>query len=253
MTRPARQISPSGLYHIMFRGMSRCHIFEESEDFEKLLALISLTKAELQYKLLGFCLLDNHAHLIIQEENPGDITMAMRKVLGPYANWFNRKYFRSGALLANRYRSECIIDERYLFALIRYVHQNPLVAGIAKELKEYKWSSYKEYVSQQEVYADISYVLDLFSPDRKAAVETFIEFHKVDTNFSHSLMDKPKKTKNDIQHEIQSILNGKELCDLGGLPRQERNDILVMMKKHGLSIRQIERMTGISRGIVARA
>ncbi len=253
MIRPARQISATGCYHIVFRGMNHCHIFEETEDFEKLLTLIAHVKTELNLKLYGFCLLDNHVHLIIQEENPGDIILAMRKVLGPYANWFNRKYFRSGALVANRYKSECVDDERYLVSLIRYIHQNPLVAGITNDMEKYRWSSYKEYTSQQVKYTDISCVLELFSSDRDEAVREFIEFHRLNEGFSHSLMERPRKSKADISNEIQSILNGKELDDICSLPRQERNEVLAMMKKQGLSVRQIERMTGISRGIVLRA
>jgi REP element-mobilizing transposase RayT len=252
MTRQPRQISSTGFYHIVFRGMNHCHVFEEPDDFEKFLSLLSSVKAELDIEVIAFCLLDNHAHIVLHEKVAGDIILAMRKLLGPYANWFNRKYLRSGSLVANRYKSECVEDDRYLFAVIRYIHQNPLVAGISTSLDEYPWSSYHAYISDKTALVDTSYILKTFAADKTKAIKGFIDFHSDIKDFKHSLSDRQNRTEAEIRAGIRTICGDIKPDELGRLSKQERNALLAIMRKQGFSIRQIERVTGIPRGIVAR-
>ena len=105
MNRPARQASQSGCYHVIFRGVNHCHLFEEEVDFERLLALLAALKHQLGFKVHAYCLMDNHCHLLVRVESAGDLPQLMGRLLGGYALWFNRKYGRSGALIANRYKS----------------------------------------------------------------------------------------------------------------------------------------------------
>ncbi|MCL1848046.1 MAG: transposase, partial [Coriobacteriia bacterium] len=121
MSRQARQLSESGIYHIMFRGVNRCNLFEEEADFLKLIDLLMCVKAELRFEVLAYCMLDNHVHLLLRESTPGDITKIMIKLLSPYAYWFNKKYGRSGALIANRYRSEVVLSDEYLLVIRQFL------------------------------------------------------------------------------------------------------------------------------------
>ena len=149
MARQARRISKTGLYHIIFRGVNQCSLFEESEDFEKLLELLAIVKSDLGYKVHAYCLMNNHVHLFIHEQSPADITLIMKRVLCTYAYWFNKKYKRSGALIANRYKSTCVENDEYLLTLTRYIHQNPLNAGLVKDLEKYRWNSYRDYIKKR--------------------------------------------------------------------------------------------------------
>ncbi|SNS90823.1 Transposase IS200 like [Anaerovirgula multivorans] len=105
MSRQARQYSQSGLYHIVFRGMNRHNIFEEEEDFIKIKDIIQRLKKEMLFEIYAFYLMTNHVHILLKEYNIGDITVIMKRLLTRYAGWFNRKYSRSGALIANRFKS----------------------------------------------------------------------------------------------------------------------------------------------------
>ena len=252
MARQARKLSDTGIYHVVFRGVNRCHLFEEHDDFEKLLDLIARVKAELLLEVYAYCLLDNHVHLLIKEQAPGDIVRAMRKLLTPYAYWFNRKYLRSGALIANRYRSECVESDEYLLTLIRYIHQNPLAAGITNRIDDYRYSSFCDYAKRRGELVDTSFVLGMFADDETKAKRLFSQFHNVEDQTDCSLPDKVGKSENQVRAEIADALGGLRPSDLAGLPRQERDAVLALLRKQGLSIRQIERTTGISRGIVAR-
>ena len=253
MAREARRISETGLYHIVFRGVNHCHLFEENEDFEKFLALLAALKESLDMKVYAYCLMDNHAHLLIQEKSPGDVIIAMKKLLGPYALWFNRKYERSGSLIANRYKSTCIQDEGYLFTLIRYIHQNPLVAGIVKHIDGYRWSSYCEYTKARPSLIDTCFILGQLSSDPQKAQEEFMAFHGVLENKDFSAFEGLRRTEDDIRRGIVSALGEIKLHAVNALSKPERNAAIASLREQGFSIRQIERVTGVSRGIITRS
>jgi len=252
MPRQARQISETGFYHIVFRGVNHCNLFEEQEDFERMLHLLANVKSELDLAVPAYCLMDNHVHLLIQEQAAGDVILAMRKLLGPYAYWFNRKYGRSGALIANRYRSSCVESDEYLLTLVRYIHQNPLVAGIAGRIENYRWSSYGDYVKKTSSLTDTQFILQMFSSDHEAAINGFIDFHKTLESKDLSFSGSSKKAERTIHEEATAALGGVEPHSISGMPRNERDSALTLLRRSGFSIRQIERATGVSRNIIAK-
>ena len=89
MGRQARQISQTGLYHVIFRGISRQNIFEEESDYEKLKEIIIKVKEETKMKVYGYCFMSNHVHLLIKEEQMGQISKIMTKILSHYATLYN--------------------------------------------------------------------------------------------------------------------------------------------------------------------
>jgi len=254
MARQARQISKTGLYHIIFRGVNHCNLFEENEDFKKLVDLLAIVKSDMGYNVHAYCLMSNHVHLFIREQSPADITLIMKRILGTYAYWFNKKYTRSGALIANRYKSACVENDEYLLTLTRYIHQNPLRAGIVEDLEKYRWSSYRDYIKKEHTsLTDTQFILELFSPDIDEAIKGFMTFHNVPESNEFSVSDGKKKSDGELRQEIISALDGKEICSLNGLPKRERDEILSALRRQGYSIRQIERATGISRGVISKS
>jgi len=253
MTRNPRKISQTGVYHIVFRGVNHCHLFEGHEDFEKMLEILSKVKDEFSLKVYAFCLLDNHVHLLLKESSPGDISLVMKKVLSPYAFWFNRKYQRSGALIANRYRSECVEDDEYLLVLVRYIHQNPLLAGITRKIGSYRWSSYAAYSRAHPSLADTAFVLGMFSDNKDSARSEIIAFHNNLEDKDFSLSDRTAKSDEQARQEMVAFLRDLPPNAVCGLPREERNHVLASLRKQGYPIRQIERITGVSRKVISKA
>ena len=97
MTRQARQKSQSGIYHIILRGINKQIIFEEEEDRQKFLECLGHYKLICQYQIYGYCLMDNHVHLLIKESEQ-DIGSIMKRIGVGYVSWYNRKYNRCGHL-----------------------------------------------------------------------------------------------------------------------------------------------------------
>ena len=245
MSRIARVISESGVYHILFRGVNQQNIFEEASDFEKLKDTISFVKQEMDFEIYAYCFMSNHVHLVLKEKNIGDISLIMKRVLTKYARWYNIKYGRSGALIANRYKSVPVEVDEYFLQLIRYVHQNPIKAGIADELGAYPYSSYMEYVNDAEL-TDTTFLFEMISKN------AFIDYHKEVDNFEFRVTDSKRKTDEDVLMFLKKHYQIDDAKSISKLSKSERDRVLAEMKKK-FPVRQLQRITGISRGVITKA
>ena len=112
MPRTARERSRSGIYHIVLRGINKQNVFEEAEDYGKMLELIRLCKAQGGVTLYGYCLMKNHIHLLLKEGKE-PLERTMKRLASKYAVWFNTKYQRAGHLFQDRFKSEAVEDPPY--------------------------------------------------------------------------------------------------------------------------------------------
>ena len=245
MARLAREISENGLYHIVFRGVNRQRIFEEEKDYQKLKDILIDLKKEMQYQVYAYCFMSNHVHILLKEGNIGDISLIMKRLLTKYARWYNIKYKRSGALIANRYKSKPIEVNEYFLSVIRYIHQNPLKSGIVDNLSDYEWSSYLEYISCNDGLTDKDFVSEMLSH------KEFVDFHNVEEVLTFEVTDRIKVSDDEIRMYILKEI-GIEPKLIGRMEKSNRNEILNRLKAK-FSIRQIERVTGISRGIIFKS
>ncbi len=246
MSRRARELSNSGFYHIMFRGINHQNIFEEESDYNYLLDTVEKVKAEVRFKIQAYCLMTNHVHLLLQEKQMGEVSIIMKKVLTKYAMYFNHKYERSGALIGSRYKSKAIELDEYFISLLVYIHQNPVRAGLVARPEDYNYSSYHEY-SERKRIVDTELALSLIGD------EDWATLHKRTVEGHFSVSDRVKPTEMEIRQLIMKCTNGIEPNKIGLWDRNKRNAMLASLKQAGLSIREIERVTGISKGIIAKS
>jgi REP element-mobilizing transposase RayT len=172
MPRRAREKSSTGIYHVMLRGINKQIIFEDNEDYEKFIEVIKEYKEVCGYEIYAFCLMSNHIHLLIKEGKE-DLGIVFRRIGSKFVYWYNLKYKRSGHLFQDRYKSEVVGNDKYFLTVLRYIHQNPVKAGIVDSMTKYPWSSYKEYFSRNGI-CDIRFVLSLFSENEKKAKEPYL-------------------------------------------------------------------------------
>ena len=144
MPRAARIRSQSGIYHVMLRGLDKRDIFLEDRDRQRFLVGMFRAKEKAEFELYGYCLMDNHVHSLLREseEEVGNI---VKRITVGYIGWHNRKYERTGHLFQNRFLSEPVETEGYLLTVLRYIHQNPVKAGLTQKPKDYPWSSFGDY------------------------------------------------------------------------------------------------------------
>jgi REP element-mobilizing transposase RayT len=159
MPRKARRVAQSGIYHVMMRGINHQQIFEEDEDYRVFLRILRKCKNISGFKILAYCLMGNHIHLLIKEDEE-KLELIFKRIGVRFVKWYNQKYQRCGHLFQDRFKSEVVDDERYLITVAGYIHQNPVKAGICKKADEYPYSSYKEYLKYPSL-VDMDYVESL--------------------------------------------------------------------------------------------
>jgi len=238
------------MYHVMLRGLNQSQLFYDDEDRETFLARLGKYKEQYSFLIFAYCLMGNHVHLLIKvgESKLSDI---VKSVTVSYAAWFNRKYDRRGYLFQGRYKSEPINSTDYLYAVLRYIHNNPVKIG---ESITY-WTSYNEYIGECHL-ADTEWVLSTLDEDSSRAKSAFRELmhSAIDGEVTVMDVDVPKAAKDNQAIElIKQIANIENCMNLQLQDKAIRDEHLAQMKQHGLTIKQISRLTGLNRGVIQRA
>lgn len=249
MPRRPRKLSASSIYHVVIRGLDRQLMFDCANDYKKYLEIIELYKEECHFELYSYCLMSNHVHLLIKTTDT-TLDTIFRKINTHYAVWFNMKYQRTGHLQQERFYSEPVENQKYLINVIKYIHNNPLKAGIESYPGEsYKWSSIHEYSSEHFNLIDATDLLNIVSKS------DLIDILPTDDDITYLDIDSVKKRlPDDVAKEIVCNITGLENCLLfQEFELSKRNNYIRHFHKKGLSIRQINRLTGIPRGIIQRA
>ncbi|CVK20869.1 transposase [Sporomusa sphaeroides] len=251
MPRQARVKSESGIYHLVLRGINKQNIFEDEEDRKRFLETLDFYKNKSGYLLYGFCLLDNHIHLLLKEQAES-VSQAIKRISSSYVYWYNQKYERCGHLFQERFKSEAVETEEYFLVVLRYIHQNPLKAGITKHIRKYLWSSYQDYVKGSGI-TDIDFALDVFSTERTKAVALFKDY--TSENNTDACLDYAEKVVASDKAVMQCLqaMGLASISQLQQLPKEQRDETLRQMKTiAGTTIRQLARMTGISKSVIDR-
>jgi len=178
MTRPLRLEFPNALYHVTSRGDRRENIYEDDDDRLRFIEILSAVVANYNWLCHGYCLMDNHYHLII-ETLDGNLSKGMRQLNGVYTQASNRRHGHSGHLFQGRYKAILVDKDRYLLELSRYVVLNPLRAkGMAKRLEDWWWSSYQAMIGKasKPEWLTTDWILSLFGKQRIIAMKRYRQF-----------------------------------------------------------------------------
>ena len=149
MARPLRITYPGAFYHITSRGNERKDIFKSQQDRDKFLSYLGSATRRYGALIHTYCLMSNHYHLLMQTPL-GNLSQIMRHINGAYTTYFNAKRQRSGHLFQGRYRATLVDIDEYAKELSRYIHLNPIRAGIVDKPEQYRWSSYLYYIGQEK-------------------------------------------------------------------------------------------------------
>ena len=177
MSRPLRIQYPDAWYHVMNRGRRAEAIFRGKKDYIAFIELLKETAELWNLRISAYCLLKNHYHLLVQTPD-ANLSRCMRHINGVYTQRFNKAHNIDGQIFRGRYKSILIDADSYLLELIRYIHRNPIEAGLVKQLGKYSWSSHQGYLSDAKkwdwLYKD--FVLSMFSNDRRLGIKRYKEF-----------------------------------------------------------------------------
>jgi len=252
MTRNARVESATGIYHVMMRGINKQDIFEFWEDYERFKNSMHAAKEKSNIKLFGYCLMSNHIHAIVGTGSE-PIGTTFKRLGVSYAIWFNHKYKRQGTLFQDRFRSEPIEDDTYLLSALRYIHQNPISAGLCSQVKDYRWSSFADYQGIGDGLTDTDEVLEMFSENVGNRIELFTNFMENDGTITLADIDNVARPTDEALREKVTIISGvKSISEFQSLAKENRDSAIRTMRNDGMSMNQIVRLTGIPLGIVRK-
>jgi REP element-mobilizing transposase RayT len=163
----------------MVRGINKASIFEDDQDRAKFLERLGENIVEAKCAIYAWVLMSNHVHLLFKSGGKG-LSAFMRKIFTWYAIYYNRRHKRTGHLFENRYKSILCDEDNYLLALIRYIHLNPLRAGMVKTLEEldrYRWSGHSAVMHKREcAWMGTDYVLLQFNGTKRRARAAYRRF-----------------------------------------------------------------------------
>lgn len=179
MSRPLRLEFPGAVYHITSRGNAGDAIFTDDDD--RLLFLENLGKIVKRYKWRchAYCLMDNHYHLLI-ETPTANLSKGMRQLNGIYTQAFNRRHARGGHVFQGRYKAIIVDRKTYLLELARYVVLNPIRLDVVRNLRDYRWSSYRATagLAKKPDWLYTKWILSQFASDENEAQKHYRRFVK---------------------------------------------------------------------------
>lgn len=267
MSRKPRIPSESGIYHVMTRGNEQKDIFRDDED-KSILINILLRK---RINSIGFfsaiCIMNNHLHILGKFDVLSDLSSYMSKVNTSYASYYNKKFIRIGHVFQDRYKSEPIKNEQQFLACVRYIHNNPVKAGMVQKPFDYRWSSFGDYTGSSGKLRDLVNphpVLTIFSPTNEIALKEFKRYSEskdqesfIDCQVIESPEHRTILTYAQAYAFLQDFLNQMKL-DLADLHKFEHNKkrkhlVQQLKEKSNLSIRQIAELLNISKSSVVKA
>lgn len=207
MPRVARKNLETGFFHIMVQGIKKEEIFYKNEYKQKYVELAKIFLEKQNVKLVTYCIMNNHAHMIIYSEDIKELTKFMERLNTTYAMHYNKNENRVGYVYRDRFKSKEIYSQDYLKRCIKYIHMNPVKAGIVKEEKDYKYSSYNDYISKTGIITED--ILKEIFDSKNNYLEEFLKIEYNENLFEE--VEKEKISVEELNTEISKFLEKEEI------------------------------------------
>lgn len=154
MARISRKCYNANYYHVMVQGIKREYIFQKEEYKIQYINFLIEACQRFSVKILSYCIMDNHAHILVFVSEINNLSKVMASTNTKFAIYYNKTSNRVGYVFRDRYRCENIYTQRYLENCIRYIHHNPVAAGICKTEKQYRYSTYNQFIKKEGIIDD---------------------------------------------------------------------------------------------------
>ena len=246
MPRIARTKLNSNYLHIMVQGLNKEYIFNEEKEIQTYLYMLASDSKNFMLKIVAYCVMNNHVHLLIYSPKIEEISKLMSKVNTKYAKYYNKKHDRCGYVFRNRYRAEEIYSLARFINCINYIHNNPVKAGMCSNKGEYRYSSYNDYLNKTGFVNDeliqtcfinneIDY-MQVIKENKDDEENNFIEY--IDTKTIEKFLKEKNITLVDIKENMRLLkdfvnnlyfeghMGQKEIADILGVNRLKIHRIL---------------------------
>lgn len=196
MPRFPRSYIKTSFFHVITQGINKSYIFEKSEDIKYYIKSLYTLTEEQKIEIIAYCIMNNHAHILIKAEKINELSKYMQRLNTKYARYYNKKYNRVGYVFRDRYKSEGIYNEKHLYNCIKYIYDNPVKAGICSKAEDYPYSNYKKIngnIDNEYSFIDIE---EDNEKTCKEIIEGFLQYNNI--NFSDL---------NNEKYELKKLVN----------------------------------------------
>ncbi len=207
MSRPLRIQYPDAWYHVMNRGRRGETIFHTADDHRLFMDILHEGIELFSLRISAYCLMSNHYHLLVQTP-AGNLSRCMRHINGVYTQRYNAAHGLDGQLFRGRYKAVLVDEDRYLLQLVRYIHRNPIRAGMVRRAEEYAYSSHQGYLSNAGKWNWLhkQFILSMISKEPGQQVKRYRAFMAKDEDESFLRIMTLKK--------LPSVLGGNPFIDM---------------------------------------
>lgn len=244
MPRIPRNSYQTSFFHIIVQGLRKEYIFNEKKFLDSYKNLLISYESKARIKLLSYCIMNNHAHILIYAENTEEMVKYMRCINAIFATNYNKENKRVGYVFKNRYKSEPICNENHLINCISYIHNNPVKARMVENPRQYKYSSYNDFIYGNGIINPEKLLLTFGT--KKIDIDKFMNIH---SKYIDNFEDYDKETEDVIQEFL--IENSKTFDEVKDSTKLTNNLILELKKNKKTNI-EIGQALGISRWKIAK-
>lgn len=233
---PKNNINTS-FFHIMVQGINRESIFDDNKDKEKYLEILKNTQKEISIQILSYCVMGNHTHLLVFEENADKLTKFMHNANLKYAMYYNKKHSRVGYVFRDRYKAQPIFSEKHLITCVKYIHNNPVKAGICIKPEEYRYSScnYNIFKKNNKLHNEIEKIIEQMKQKNQYEEIYFIEDE----------IDKDQICKEIVKDALEK--NNLKIDELNSNEEVLKTIVYRLKQENKISLRKIEEVLKINR------
>lgn len=267
MARKPRVRANSGVYHVLMQGVRRGLIFQDDEDYKYFIGILERlmfddpddkeeSKVEVEDKkvrnftLYAYCLMPSYFQLLIKEEH-NNISTIVKRIATSYSAYFNGKYDRDGAIYRGRFTSEPVETMERFDIVLRYIHQTPLRDEKVSNLNEPAYSSWYEYVGKGMELPKICEIKEAYQILGADTLQIHLS-KPIDKGISCLKPVKATRRFSDEQVStmMKEMVGTSDKTTFQNLSYGRQRTAIIELREQGASIRQLERLTGIGRGIV---
>ena len=221
MNRKARCSYGNGFFHVMVQGINKRYIFEKDIDKEEYLSLLLRYKEKFKITLLAYCIMDNHAHLLIYTDEIYEMSRYMRMVNSIFAKDYNKATGRVGYVFRDRFNSQYIYNKDYLLKCLKYIHMNPVKANIVDKPEEYSYSTYSNFLKKDgiindeviiKIFGDVNNYLERFMNISNEEIEV-MDIDREQENFMVAVRNYLKNNKINLETIKKEKKMLKDFCN----------------------------------------
>lgn len=203
MPRYPRKYLETSFFHVITQGIEKRYIFNNPEDIKYYIKLMYKLKEEHNIKVIAYCIMNNHAHILLNTDKISDLSKYMQRLNMTYGTYYNKKFNRVGYVFRDRFKAQGIYNEDQLNNCIRYIFNNPVKAGICNKPEEYLYSNYRKI----NIESNSDYLFIDVAEDENREVKEYIKKYLRENNLKLTDLEQDKKRLKEILFILKEKYN----------------------------------------------